>query len=187
MSMNADEISELDGDFDREKEVQLDRRNEAVENYMTIEFVAIPPDFDILAYLSLREQAGIFKTKNVDLKQLQVIADGVRMSPVFSMLNNIRIDRSTCLYFLKVIHELDLVLKTVYNPMRTNIDAYLEQFETSRSVWIRGQEAKTVNFTIINLFNVMSQEVVDEAMAIAKKLQDEQTATNERLESMDNL
>ena len=67
MSMNADEISELDGDFDREKEVQLDRRNEAVENYMTIEFVAIPPDFEILAYLSLREQAGIFKTEFVNV------------------------------------------------------------------------------------------------------------------------
>jgi len=172
----------------RRDEEELDMRNERVKNYITLEFVAIPPDFDIMNYLSLREQAGIFKSKKVNLKQLQVIAEGVKASPVFAMLNNIRIDPATCLYFLKVIHELDLVLKTLYNPMRDQIDHYLECFdERDGGTYIRGQMAETVNFVIVNMFPMMNDDVINESMEIATKLQQYQVEVDKEIASMDNI
>ena len=169
-------------------EEELDMRNERVKNYVTLEFVAIPPDFDIMNYLSLREQAGVFKTKKVNLKHLQVIAEGVKASPVFAMLNNIRIEPATCLYFLKVINELDLVLKTLYNPMRDHIDQFLEQFDdSSGSVYIRGQRAETVNFIIVNMFPMMNDDVINEAMQIATKLQAYQVEVDDKIAAMDNI
>jgi len=174
--------------YDFATEEQLDQQNERVKNYMTIEFVAIPPDFDIMNYLSLREQAGVFKSKKVNLKHLQIIAEGVKASPVFAMLNNIRIDPATCLYFLKVLHELDLVLKTIYNPMRDQIDHYLQCFDDrDHGIYIRGQLAETVNFVIINMFPMMNEDVINEAMQIATKLQEYQTEVDEKIESMGNI
>lgn len=176
--------------FDHEefrREEELDRQNEYVDNYMTIEVVAIPPDFDILNYLSLREQAGIFKHKRINKKHLEVIAEGVKASPIFSMLNNIRIDPATCLYFLKVIHELGLVLKSLYNPMRDSIDHYLESMSEHDTVYIRGQRTETVNFTIINIFPMMNDEVIGEAMSIAEKMQEYQKDVDEKLNAIEKI
>jgi len=173
--------------YDRDEQ-ELGMRNETVKNYVTLEFVAIPPDFDIMNYLSLREQAGVFKQKNVNLKHLEVIAEGVKASPVFAMLNNIRINPTTCLYFLKVIHELDLVLKTLYNPMRSQIDHYLKAMdERGGNVYIRGQMAETVNFVIINMFPMMNDDVINESMSIAQKLQEYQVEVDEKIEAMENI
>ena len=175
-------------DFHYDNEEELERRNERVKNYVTIEFVAIPPDFDILNYLSLREQAGVFKHKNVNKQHLEVIAEGVKASPVFAMLNNIRIDPATCLYFLKVIHELDLVLKSLYNPMRDHIDNFLEQMDDREGgVYIRGQMAETVNFVIINIFPMMNDSVINESMNIAQQLQQYQNEVDEKIAAMDNI
>ena len=175
-------------DFHYDNEEELDRRNERVKNYVTIEFVAIPPDFDILNYLSLREQAGVFKHQRVNKKHLEIIAEGVKSSPVFAMLNNIRIDPTSCLYFLKVIHELGLVLKSLYNPMREQIDHYLEQMdEREGRVYIRGQMAETVNFVIINIFPMMNDEVINESINIAGQLQKYQTEVEETLNSIGNI
>jgi len=183
---------ELLDEFGRDQETQLSDANSLVENYMTIEFVAIPPDFDIMNYLSLREQANIFSLKHVNLKHLEIIADGVKSSPVFSMLNNIRIEPTTCLYFLKVIHELGLVLKTLHNPIRSNIDHVLQHLDKMGKskydeVFIRGQTAKRVNFTIINIFPMMNEEIIHEAMSIAQKLQEYQKEVDKKIESMDNI
>lgn len=171
-----------------EDEYELEHRNETVKDYMTLEFVAIPPDFDIMNYLSLREQAGVFKSTHVNLKHLQIIAEGVKASPVFAMLNNIRIHPSTCLYFLKVIHELDLVLKTLYNPMRDQIDNYIEHIDShSGSIYIKGQRAKTINFVIVNMLPMMNDAVINESMEIAKRLQKYQSNVDEKLELMNNI
>jgi len=172
---------------ERITEAELDHQNEYVKDYMTVEIVAIPPDFDILNYLSLREQAGIFKNKKINKQHLEIIAEGVKASPVFSMLNNIRIDPATCLYFLKVIHELGLVLKSLYNPMRNHIDMYLEQMEERGQVYIRGQRTETVNFTIINIFPMMNDDVISEAMSIATKLHEYQIEVDEKLGSLGNI
>jgi len=179
----SDHVTE-DPDRMTQDDWDIAHQNESVENYMTLEFVAIPPDFDIMNYLSLREQAGIFSTKNINLKHLQIIAEGVKASPVFSMLNNIRIKPVTCMYFLKIIHELDLVLKTLYNPMRNQMDRYLEGFEERGSAYIKGQHAKTVNFTIVNIFPLMNEEVISEAMTIAGQVQEYQTEVDKTLKNL---
>ncbi len=146
------------------EEADLDNRNARVQNYMIIEFVAIPPDFDIANHLSLREQAGIFDMKKINTNHLSIIADGVKASPVFSMLNNIRIAPVTCLYFLKVIHELHLVLKTLYNPLREQMDYYLKTLnEGKTSIYIKGQVAERMNFTIINIFPMMNENTINDS------------------------
>lgn len=172
-----------------QNEEQLDRQNEIVENYMTLEFVAIPPDFDIMNHLSLREQGGIFESTHVNLKHLNIIADGVKSSPVFAMLNNIRIHPATCLYFLKVIHELELVLKTLYNPMRDHIDRFIAHFDNyASSPYIKGQRVgTTINFVIVNMFPMMNDDVINESMEIAMKLQSYQTGMDEKIKSMNNI
>ena len=183
-------MNDVTRDYVRDdNETKLDRRNEHVENYMTIEFVAIPPDFDIVNYLSMREQAGIFKSEKINVGHLKIIADGVKSSPVFMMLNNIRIDPITCLYFLKIINELGLVLKTLYNPMRDNIDRYLEEFTSHAAyiTYIKGQRAKTVNFAIVNIFPMMNEDVINESMQIAAELQKYQTEVEEKIDSINDI
>lgn len=176
--------SELSDD-EKNKEMMLSKQNRYVENYMTVEFVAIPPDFDIMNFLSLREQSGIFNFKNINLKQLKIISEGVKASPVFSILNNVRIDPITCLYFLKVINELGLVLKSIYNPIRKNIDYILNQLDDQdkhQTINIKRQNVKRVNFTIINLFPLMNEDVIGESLEIAKNLQKYQQEVDEQLE-----
>lgn len=170
-------------------ESELDYQNAHVKNYMTIEFVAIPPDFDIVNYLSMREQAGIFKSEKINIAHLKVIAEGVKSSPVFMMLNNIRIDPITCLYFLKIINELGLVLKTLYNPMRDDIDRFIDRFTShpDSRIYIRGQQAETVNFAIVNIFPMMNEDVINESMQIAAELQKYQTEVEEKIESINDI
>ena len=176
-------------------EMTLDHRNRFIENYMTIEFVAIPPDFDIVSYLSMREQAGIFESKKINVEHLKIIAEGVKSSPVFMMLNNIRIDPITCLYFLKIINELGLVLKSLYNPMRENIDQYIKQFilretvepYTTHKTFIKGQQVQTINFAIVNIFPMMNEDVINESMQIAAELQKYQTDLEEKIESINDI
>lgn len=157
-----------------------------VENYHTVEFVAIPPDFDIMSYLSLREQAGIFKHKNVNTKHLKVIAEGVKSSPVFAMMNNTRISPVTCMYFIKVLKELGLVLKSIHNPLRESLDRFMEEVDEHKHdyVYVGGQSVKRINFTIVNIFPMMNKDIIDEAMTIAQKLQEYQTELDEKLKTI---
>ena len=62
--------------------------NTYIKEYFMVEFVAIPPDFDINNYLTLREQVGQFDNKDVILNQVKKIADAIKFSPVTSLLNN---------------------------------------------------------------------------------------------------
>lgn len=156
--------------------------SELVDNYTALEFVAIPPDFEIENYLTLRESAGIFKYKEVDLEQVKKIAMGVKYSPVFSILNNALLSPSACMYFLSVVNELGLVVKAIHNPMRMSGDDYKRYIDTiendrTTSIGIRSQIVmkNNLNFVIVNIFPLMSEGVINEAMEIAQKLQTYQT------------
>ena len=168
-------------------EEELDRENEYVDNYSTVEVVAIPPDFDIMQYLTMREGAGIFEQKAVDLKQLKIISDAVRCSPIFCIQNNIRISPVACMFFIKIVNELGLILKSVNNPLRINIEQCMNDFDKlidREIVYVRGQYVKRVNYTIINIFPLMNDETINEAMEIAKNLQEVQNKFDKKLESL---
>lgn len=179
---------ENEGRIERDDiEIEHSRAGMRIDNYHCVEFVAVPPDFDIFNYLSMREQAGIFEAKNINLKQLQAICEGVKYSPVFSILNNTRLQPVTCMFFIKVVKELGLVLKTIHNPLRQRIDNYIQYFDEESSydyVHVSGQEVKRLNITIVNIFNMLSDDVISEAMGIAKKLQEYQLEVDEKLNSI---
>jgi len=174
-----------DHTYDREEVV-----NSRIDNYFTVEFVAIPPDFDISNYLSLREQAGIFgDLKNVNLDQVRKIADGAKFSPVFSVLNNAQLSVESCLYFLYVVNELGLVVKSIHNPIRKSSSSYkgfLSWHNESKGnhMYISGQAVKRINIIIINIFPLMNQDVIDEAMGIAANLQEYQKEVDNNLKKV---
>jgi len=167
-----------------------EERTALVADYFTVEFVAIPPDFDISNYLSLREQIGIFGDfKNVNLDQVRKIADGAKYSPVFSILNNAYLNIESCLYFLYVINELGLVVKSIPNPIRKSALDYknfLKFYSKSDGdyVYINGQVTKRINIVIINIFHLMSQAVIGEAMEIAAKMQEYQLEVDSNLKKV---
>lgn len=182
------EIKEQEEIMRQRNEVNLDRLNRIVENYNTVEVVAVPPDFDIKQYLSMRESAGIFKHKGIDLKNLSIIADAVKSTPVFCLQNNIRINPVTCMFFIKIVNELGLVLKSVNNPLRENIEIHMDhmtEYESGEALIIRGQAAKTVNFTILNIYPLMNDDVIVEAMEIAKRMENQQRAFEESLTNLE--
>ena len=82
-----------------------------LEHYLVAEVVAIPPEFELKHHLKMREQMGIFESTKVNLKDLLIMADGVKYSPFFMIMNNLNISIQSCMYFLHLINELGLVLK----------------------------------------------------------------------------
>ena len=167
--------------------------NIKVLDYFVVEFVAIPPDFDILNYLTLREQAGIFKeTDDTNITHIKNIIESIKYSSVFAMLNNANISPSSCMYVLHVLNELGLVLRSIHNPIRK--DGYKQFIKTNetctkedRWIYVNGQEIKRVNFVIVNIFNLMSEDVINESMSIAQNLQNYQKHIDEENKNLSNL
>lgn len=169
-----------------EEEYQLEDMNRVVENYSVVEFVAIPPHFDIMNYLSMREGAGIFDSKNVDLKQLKIMAQSIALSPVFNVRNNLRISAVTCLYLIKILKELGVVLKSIPNPLREGIEHFIENIDNygDDNLYIKGQTAKRVNFTIVNIFPLMSDGVIQEGIQIGQTLEKYEEEISDKLSSI---
>lgn len=144
-----------------------------------LEYVFIPDNFDIKSHLNMREQAGIFKFTAIDLKNLNTIAIAVRESPVFCLMNNPNINPRVCGYFLHILNELKLVVKTVDNPLRRShsddvYDSFCEEWELERSNYIGDQEVRTMNFIIINFCKLAINRVVDEYSKTSFTIEKEQ-------------
>ena len=181
---------ENDMNMNLDNEQDFRELNTLVKNYFTVEFVAIPSDFDISSYLSLRESAGIFGDfKEVNLSQVKMIMMGIQNSPVFAVLNNTMLSPSSCMYVLSVLNDLGLVIKSIHNPIRKDRDDYkefLKRFERNNGqfTYIRGQEMERINFVIINVCLMMSDEIIGEAMEIAIKTQKYQKELDSKLEKI---
>jgi hypothetical protein len=165
-----------------------------VENYFLVEFVSVPPNFDISNFLTLREQVGQFDINQVELNQIKKIADAIKFSPVVSLLNNALLNPVAGFYLLSVLDELGLVVKSITNPLRKSgeeykrfIKRYNENSKEGYLTYIRGQETKRVNIIIINLFQMMNQNVIDESLKIANDLQKYQIEVDKKLKEIGNL
>ena len=128
----------------------------------------------------------------VNLNQVKKIAMGVQYSPVFAIMNNALISPSSCMYFLAIVNELGLVLKSIHNPMRTNVydyKNYIETFEKSqgRRINIRGQDVTRLNFIIVNIFPMMADNVIKESMDIVHNLQEYQKTVDDKLKTISRI
>jgi len=168
--------------------------NVMVENYFLVEFVSVPPDFDIGNFLTLREQVGQFDIKGVELNQIKKIADAIRFSPVTSLLNNALLNPVVGFYLLSILDELGLIVKTISNPLRKSMEEYKDfvkkynrNMREGYLTYIRGQEAKRVNIVIVNLFQMMNQNVIDESLKIANDIHEYQNKINKKFKEIGRL
>ncbi len=137
----------------------------AIKEYLMVEAVAVPPDFQIENHLKMREAAGIFENEHVNLKQLALISEGVKSSPIFATLNNPVIEPHTCMYFLHIMEELGLVITSVDNPVKRNrqeYNAFLNGWSDQQRNFVRGQEVYRINFVVINLYQIYQQNIMTE-------------------------
>ena len=155
------------GNMNMDDPVDYRQANLLVNDYFIIEVVSVPPEFDISNHLKMREAAGIFEHENVDLKQLTIISEVVRCSAIFSALNNPVINPHTCMYFLHIMEELKLIIKSIDNPIKRNREEYmtfLKKWKQDSHTYVRGQDVLRLNFVIINLVPLYQQQVMDEAV-----------------------
>ena len=125
-----------------------------VEQYFLCEYVAIPKNFEIESVLKMRERVGLFDISGVDRKILDIIAMSTRDTPVFQMMNNPRMNITTCLYFLHILDKSGLIVEDIRNPFRedyTNILKTIHDGKGDNYLFMRGQETRHVNLVIFNL------------------------------------
>ncbi len=155
--------------------------NTHVKNYVMAEFVAVPPDFDFKSHLTMREQVGMFKIKDVNLTQVKIISDAVTNSPVFSTLNNALLDPTSCFFFLQLMVELNLVLKKIDNPLRRSQEQYKQfakRWKSDQRTYVRGQNIEKISFLIVNVVPLLDQTIIDEAWESLTELKKYQNEIN---------
>lgn len=165
--------------------------NIELNNYLVTEVVAVPPNFDIHSYLSMREQIGMFKTDKVNLKQIEIISLGVTCSPIFSSMNNPVINAYSVGYFLYILDELGLIIKSHHSPLRKTYSgkSYLEfckNWQNERYQYIRGQEVKRMSFVIINIVQLLQKHIIDEAEKALKDIENYQDTATKKMEEILN-
>ncbi|MFW9871862.1 MAG: hypothetical protein ACFFG0_02085 [Candidatus Thorarchaeota archaeon] len=179
-----------------EDEISLSQRMRNVKDYFLIEFVAVPQEFDIGSYLTLREHIGQFNDAPVDLTTIKKIMDGIRYSPVCSLLHNALLPPETGLYVLSILDELNLVIRSIPNPLRSAwsrsdyknmIGRITESKQRRYRIHIGGQDAEKVNLVIVNLFPMLQKHVLDEAAKISKSLEKYQKEVDDNIKKIGKL
>lgn len=87
-------------------------------NYHTI-IVAIPNDFDIERYLSLREQAGLFDNKLIQKADLLFLSNTMKFSTIFKFFSG-KIPHCTITYFIEILKELGVIIDVVTSDYHTH-------------------------------------------------------------------
>jgi len=175
--------------LDKAWDAEDDGMGGRIPNYTLLDFVAVPPTFKIETFFGMREHAGIVENPSVDIKQVIKIAFAVSCSPVFASMNNHRISVSSCLYFLSLLQELNLVVKTIPNPLRLRGDTYKRYIndENPDHVHVRRQGADRINFIIVNVCQLMTQDIIDDAVATAKKAEETQLELDTMLSNLERI
>lgn len=165
-----------------------------IDNYTMVEFVSVPQEFDIDNYLTFHEQMGLFDIKGIHLKQLKHIAEAIKYSPVVALMNNSVLEPVVGFYLLSILDELNLILKSIPNPLRrsrveykTFIEDYTENKDQGVFSYVREQEVKFINIIIVNIFPMMSEDVISEAAKNSRDIQKYQDEFDEKLKGIENL
>jgi hypothetical protein len=150
--------------------------------YFICEYVAIPENFDIRLHMSIKEQAGINQFNDVNPNHISLICETLKTSAIFSMVNNTNISVGSCIYLLHILNELGVVLKhkpsifSEYNQKNKKnfIDAisYIEDGNSNGGMLLRGDlPVQSINIVIFNLWPLLDDEYVQEAITIADNLE----------------
>jgi len=169
----------------------LERDNKELSSYYqdirnsftVLEFVAIPVNFDISSFLSLREQVGISKYDGIDLEQVKFFAETVKNSPVLGLFNTTQI--GPLLYLLSIFEELNLIVTSIHNPIRKRHQQYENFIENN--LRLSPEERYNINIILINIFPLIGDKVIEESLKIAENLQQYQTELNKSLGKISNL
>lgn len=159
--------------------------NTRIQNYVMAEFVAVPPDFNLQSHLSMREHIGIYEVKNMNLTQANIFVDSIKNAPVFCSMNNALINPNICFFVLQLFQDLNLILKSVDNPMRRGMNkevymSWAKRWETGRDNYIRRQEVVRMSFLIVNVVHLFNDSVYDEALKTVEDI----TAFQKEIDSM---
>jgi hypothetical protein len=165
---------------------QMAESNEEIQSfndYVLAEVVAIPEDFKLENHLKMRERMGIFKSSMVNIKHLNLISESVKYSPFFIVLNNQNISIHSCMYYLHIVNELGLVLKSVDNPIRksTTYENYVSRLKQDDFQILRGIEFKRIHFIIVNVVPLLQQNVIQEASQAIANIQQYQKEIEKEL------
>ena len=154
-------------------------------NFLFLEFVAVPANFDINSYMSMREQLGLMRMPTdikVDFEKTKFLAETIKLSPVFSILNNNNLEASSCLYLLAILDDLELIVRSISNPIRRGHNDYLTYIKN-----FSHRSRFYLNIVIINICQLFTDEVINESLSIATQLATYQQELEEKLRKVGNL
>jgi len=181
------EIKSLEGQCDllRSYQNQNDQPTDQLQNNFTIlEVVAIPANFDISSFLSLREQHGMSRYDGLDLEQVKFLAESAKNSPILALFDN-KLRSGSVLYLLSILEELNLVVKSIHNPIRKTYEQY-ENFINYNSR-MAPEDRYSLNIILINIFLFVGDEIIKESLEIAMNLQKYQVELNKSLGKIPDL
>ena len=75
--------------------------------------VAIPEDFDVLEFLSIKEQCNLFPVDDIQISQIELLTSFLKTQSIWVCESTMSITPNTIKYFFKVLKELDLLLHFV--------------------------------------------------------------------------
>lgn len=144
-----------------------------VDQYFLCEYVAIPKNFEIESVLKMRERIGIYDVEGIDRQTVEILALSMRESPIIQIMNNARINVTTCLYLLHIFQETDLIVKDIPNPFRQDYSRLMENIHSKHISFLRGQEASHVNLIVFNIDLMRRKDFGAEALQNCARLEKE--------------
>jgi hypothetical protein len=103
--------------FDMNDDIYVDDEEYRLD-YHTI-VVAIPNDFDIEKFLSLKEHAGMFGNTLIKKRDLLFLSNAVKDSVIFRLFSD-KIPYETVAYFIKILKDLGVIMDLVVSGVKTH-------------------------------------------------------------------
>ena len=149
-----------------------------------VEFIAIPPDLDINNFLSVPESVGRFKSHHVKKETILLIGKSIQNSPTYTLSNATVSVIYSCLTLLNILQELDLTVSTASNIKGSNT-RYKDFLESGFFDELDPRET-TTNFVIVivNLFPLMSENLIEGALTSLVKLEEFQEEINQTIKAV---
>ena len=149
-----------------------------------VEFIAIPPDLDINNFLSFPESVGRFKSRYVKKDLISLIAESIQTSPIYTISNASVSVIYSCLTFLNILQELELTVSTASNVKEPN--TRYKDFLESGFFSERSPDETTTNFVIVivNLFPLMSENLIEDALKSLIKLEEFQEEVRQTIKAV---
>ena len=149
-----------------------------------VEFVAIPPDLDIHNFMSVPESVGRFRDPRVKKEHIFLIAESIKNSPVFTLVNALESVLVSCISFLNILQEIGITVKTVSNIKRSNMNyrEFLESEHFSNDVDDQDRIVPGVVVVVVNLFPLISDNLMEDALESIIKLEEFQEEIKQSIE-----